>query len=88
MKVDLTKMTVKSEVRKENEQVQQEVDDDRRHVIQVKLCNIELLFLCLGRNCPHYEDTQSSQTRSIGFRGFGSVGVPLHTKSPIDKEVH
>lgn len=30
-------MTVKSEVRKENEQVQQEVDDDRRHVIQVWL---------------------------------------------------
>lgn len=28
-------MTGKSEVRKENEQVQQEIDDDRRHVIQV-----------------------------------------------------
>ncbi|KAI6192410.1 CULLIN-2 domain-containing protein [Aphelenchoides bicaudatus] len=39
-KVDLTKMTGKSEVRKENEQVQQEIDDDRRHVIQAAIVRI------------------------------------------------
>lgn len=35
-------MTGKGEVRKENEQVQKEIEDDRRHVIQVS--NLEKFF--------------------------------------------
>lgn len=36
-KVDLTKSTGKTEARKESEQVQKEIDDDRRHVVQVSI---------------------------------------------------
>jgi cullin 1 len=39
-KVDLTKSTGKSEARKETEQVQKEIDDDRRHVVQAAIVRI------------------------------------------------
>jgi len=39
-KVDLTKSTGKAETKRENEQVQREVDDDRRHVVQAAIVRI------------------------------------------------
>lgn len=53
-----------------------------------------LFFLILehrnhpGRNCPDHEDTQSSQTFTIGFRGLEPTRFSLYSESPVDQEIH
>jgi hypothetical protein len=89
MKVDLTKLTVKSEIRKENDLVQQEVDDDRRHVIQVNiLVNSPYLFTYLGGHCPNHEDAQSSQACSVGCRSFEPACVAIYSEGPSHQKVN